>query len=320
MNRNSKIISGVLAVALVISVSFLISLIMSQLSFAVNGIGSNHKNVTVTTHANITNARPEILNLTVYESLNYSYRNVTVSAGYLKTVLCNASVRDWNGFNDIIYANGTLWHSSSSYDAADNNNSHYTNSSCTLNTTGTPDVYGIYVCSFDVWYYSNNGTWTCNVSVMDTYNKSSSLTNTTLFLPVYALNVTDGIDYGNVPVEGYSFDVPANLTNLGNMPINISVEGYGTRRNDGLAMNCTVGNISVQWERYSLTNGIDSNTYLTSTTSLTSTLGGNPMVNLTIPKQNTSSLSFNTTYWSLYVPPNPFGNCTGVIIFTAQTS
>ncbi len=299
---------------LVVLVLF-VCVFISPLGFALNSFGSNYKNVTVTTHANITNAKPEILNLTVYESLNYSYRNVTVSAGYLKTVLCNASVRDWNGFNDIIYANGTLWHSSSSYNAADNNNSHYTNSSCTLNETGSPTEYGIYVCSFDVWYYSNNGTWTCNVTIMDTLNKTGSLTNTTLFLPVYSLNVTDGIDYGNVAVEGYSLDVEANITNLGNMPINVSVEGYGTRRNDGLAMNCTVGNISVQHQKYGLSSGLD---YATNMTALNGSLGGRLIPNLTISKQNTSSSSFNSTYWSLYVPPNPFGNCTGYIIFTAM--
>jgi len=25
----------------------------------------------------------------------------------------------------------------------------------------------------------------------------------------------------------------------------------------------------------------------------------------------------NSTYWRLYVPPNPFGNCSGVIVFSA---
>jgi hypothetical protein len=311
MNRNSKIIGSILAIAVLIS----ISVFVLPFGIAPNSVGTNHKNVTVLTHVNITNSKPDVLNVTVYEALNFSARNITVSAGSFKTVFCNATIRDWNGFNDVIYVNATLWHiATSSFDAVDDNNSHYTNSSCTLNSTGSSSELGSYICAFDVIYYSNNGTWNCNVTVMDNINKTGFGYNRTTLYPVYALNVTDGIDYGNVAVEDYSADVGANLTNLGNMPINISVEGYGARRGDGLAMNCTVSNISVQYEKFGLSSGLD---YLTNMTSLTGTLGGSLISNLTVLKQNTSTPIVNSTFWKLYVPPNPAGNCTGYIIFTA---
>jgi len=293
-----------------------ISVFILPFGVAPNAVSFNYKNVTVQTRVNITNSKPEILNVAVYESNNFSIKNVTINAGTIKTVLCNASVRDWNGFtNDIILVNATLWHVvSSNFNVSDNNNSHYTNSSCTLNASGSSYELGTFICSFDVWYYSNNGTWNCNVTAMDTFNKSGSNFNSTVFYPVYSLNVTDGIDYGNVPVEGFSNDVGANLTNLGNMGINISVEGYGAKRNDGLAMNCSFGNISVANEKFGLISGLD---YAANMTALSGALNGVLIPNLTILKQNTSSQVINTTFWKLYVPPNPAGNCTGYIIFTA---
>ncbi|MGV8086069.1 MAG: hypothetical protein ACP5N1_00405, partial [Candidatus Woesearchaeota archaeon] len=60
MNRNSKIIGGILAIALLIS----ISLFVLPFGVAPNVVGSNYKNVTVQTFVNITNAKPEVLNVT----------------------------------------------------------------------------------------------------------------------------------------------------------------------------------------------------------------------------------------------------------------
>jgi hypothetical protein len=98
------------------------------------------------------------------------------------------------------------------------------------------------------------------------------------------------------------------------MPINITVEGYGVTRGDGLAMNCSLaGNITVDNERFSIVPG----TAYAAKTQLTSNLGGVAIPGLTMPKQINSTLRENSTYWQLYIPPNPAGNCTGNILFTA---
>ena len=283
---------------------------------APNLIGTNNKNVTVTTFVNITHSKPEVLNVTVYEAINLSNRNITINAGSTKTVYCNATLRDWDGFNDITKVNATLYYMpTSNHTAFDNNNSHYTNSTCTLNGTGPIGYLGWFICSFDVQYFANNGTWSCNMTIVNSWNYTNYGSNTTIFYPVYALNVTDGIDYGGVSVYSFSNDTIANLTNLGNMAINVTVEGYGAKRGDNLAMNCTVnGNISIENEHFSLTNG----TNYDLKTNLTSTLGGLTIPGLTMPKQTISgSPIVNLTYWQLYIPPNPAGNCTGAIIFTA---
>jgi len=283
---------------------------------------SNYKNVTVRTNLTITHSKPDVMNVTVSEALNLSAKNITITAGDIKRIICNATVRSWEGFNDISKVNATLYNvATSNASANDSLNNHYTNASCVLNSSLGPFI-GWYVCGFDIIYYANNGSWVCNVSVSNSYTQvNSNFTGigwgTTVFYPVYALNVTDGIDYGGVAVEDYSNpDKVANVTNLGNMGINISVEGYGVSRGDGLAMNCTLsGNITVDNEKFSATNG----TVFAAKTSLTSIAGGLVIPSLIMPKQTNASLVRNSTYWQLYVPPNPAGNCTGYVIFTAMS-
>jgi hypothetical protein len=304
---------------LAIALLFLSILLILPKAVAPNVIGQNYRNVTTWTHVNITHSKPDVFNVTIYETLNASARNITIAAGGTKKISCNATVRSWEGFNDIAYVNATLWHLASSFNnASDNNNSHYTNSSCTTN--GSTGAYtGWYICNFDVLYYSNNGTWICNVTIFNSYtqvnpNFTGSGNGTTIFYPVYALNVTDGIDYGGVAVEDYSIDKDANITNIGNMAINITVEGYGVTRGDGLAMNCSLsGNIAVDNERFSIASG----QAYGSKTQLTGISGGVMIPGLRMPKQINDTLILNSTYWQLYIPPNPAGNCTGYIIFTA---
>jgi len=203
--------------------------------------------------------------------------------------------------------------STSSFGAADNNNSHYTNNNCTSSGNGANFTVN-YFCNFSIYYYANNGTWVCNVTVIDSMNTLGYGNGTTLFYPVYALNITDGIEYGNVAVSDVSNNATANITNLGNMAINLTVEGYGIRRGDGLAMNCSLGgNITIANERFSV-GDID--------WTLKTPLNGTAQLleNLTLQKQTIpSTLVVNSTYWQIYIDPinSPGGNCTGYVIFTA---
>ncbi|MGV8141723.1 MAG: hypothetical protein ACP5NW_04765 [Candidatus Woesearchaeota archaeon] len=320
MNRYTKISLGILAIALFFFT--LLNILPNAIAPNINGV--NYNNVTVHTSVNITHSKPDVLNVTIFETFNASARNITITAGSYKSVSCNATVRSWEGFADIVAVNATLYHTlTSSHNASDNPNNHYTNASCKYNNSLSAFI-GWYVCTFDVIYFSNNGTWTCNVTIQNSYtsinpNFTGSGYANTLFYPVYALNVTDGIDYGGVAVEEYSLpDRTANLTNLGNMPINITVEGYGVTRGDGLAMNCSLtGNITIENERFSSLSG----QAYGSKTSLTSNIGGQMIPGLSMPKQTLNDTPIiNSTYWQLYIPPNPAGNCSGFIIFTAIAS
>jgi hypothetical protein len=151
---------------------------------------------------------------------------------------------------------------------------------------------------------------------MDNANTTGIGSGNNTFYPVYALNVTDGIDYGAVAVEDWTGNITANITNLGNMAINVTVEGYGARKGDGLAMNCSLGgNITVGNERFS-TENVDWGFKIP--------LNGSSQAlsNLTLLKQNDSTVVTNSTYWQLYIDStnNPGGNCTGYVIFTAVAS
>jgi len=295
-------------------VLFLLTLILLiPLATAPNNVSANYNNVTVRTYVNITNARPEVINITLYEQTNSSNKNITLNAGSFKNVACNATLRDWNGFNDITRVNATLWHlPTSNHTAVDNNNSHYTNVNCTNDGNGV-GYYVNYVCNFTIWYYANNGTWTCNVTVADTRNASYYGMANTTFYPVYALNVTDGINYGGAAVETYTGNATANITNFGNMPINITVQGYGATAGDGLAMNCSLGgNITIANERFAISDVVwGSKTPMTGASQM--------LPSITMPKQNTSATVSNSTYWQLYVDSanNPGGNCSGYVMFTA---
>jgi hypothetical protein len=287
---------------------------------------NSYRNVSVRTTVNITDAMPEIINITCN-----SGTAITLQAGGRQNVTCLIEIRDYNGGNTI---NGTvnsgtgisgvnistLYHIFNRSSEPDDNNTHYTNSSCTL--TGTANGYYVnWTCGFYLWYYANNGTWTVNATVQDRYNNRSynvsGYKNITVNA-LYALNVTDTIDFGDMFVgETTTNAVQANITNFGNMQINVSVYGYGAENKTlygNYAMMCTVGNLSLTNERY----GLNSGTAWASMTPITGTAA--QITALTVDRRlDENNETRNATYWRLYVDPaaNPFGQCNGTVIFSA---
>lgn len=265
----------------------------------------------VTTRVNITQSQPVILNVTVNGG-----NAIDLTEGSTTEVQCNITVRDYNGFADIQLVNATFYHNlTSSYNDADDNNYHYTNSSCTTNTS--TDAYtAIHTCSFQTEYYANNGTWGCYATVQDNQPYTVNDTGYGTINALYAINVTSLIDYGNMAVGDTSTtSETANITNFGNMNLSITVYGYGGNNftsGNGLAFICDVGNISVDNQRYNITDQAWSN--MIQLTNESATIPG-----LTVVQQtNDSQQVINNTYWRLYVPPNPFGQCNGTVVLEAQ--
>ena len=292
--------SGIAATLLVVTVVLFAYNAIFSFSYSV---GPNYRNVSIDTKVNITYAMPMITSVLVNNP-------VTLTAGDVKTVSCNVSITDYSNYSFINSTNATFYHSSSSSNAANDNNTHYSNTSCTA--TAQNGIYANYTCNFTVYYYALNGTWTCNATVQDNMSANVSLTNTTTVNALLALNVTSLINYGNLPVGGTSTNQTANITNIGNIPINYSVSGYGVVAGDGLAFNCTNGNITLPNEKYSLNVSAGYAAKIALTSNQTE-------LSVTIPKQNTSTMQYNLSYWQLYVPPNPFGQCNGTIVFQAET-
>jgi hypothetical protein len=279
--------------------------------------GLLNRNVSVDTTVNITNAIPEVL----FVQIESGALNITLNPGTTKAITCNATVRDWNGGSTVVNVTAIFYHNSSSNGATDDGNDHYTNSSCFL---GNFDNYTRNVtCTFPVWYYANMGNWTCNVTAFDgnvTFNESvqnysRSNFNRTNIDALLALNVTPLIDYGNLSVGDTSDPQQGNITNLGNRNINISIRGFSNTSYlpNGLGLVCDIGNITVQNEKYNIIGGTNPATYI-NLSNVSTSIG-----NLTVLQQtNDSQQVINTTYWVLYVPPNPFGRCNGTIVFQAE--
>ncbi len=151
--------------------------------------------------------------------------------------------------------------------------------------------------------------------VNDTSSFLGNDTDNTTVNTLYALNLTNPIDYGDLAIYDTSATMTANITNFGNVPINVSVYGYGATPGDNLAMTCDQGNISISNERYAANATANFNTKVP--------LSGSPtqIPELTVQKQTLPGTQIvNNTYWQLYVPPNPFGVCNGTVVFQAESS
>ena len=277
--------------------------------------GPNNRNVSVDTRVNISESLPEVLQVLINDGAS----NITLVAGWNVTVNCSVQVRDYNGGNSIDNVSATFYHQATSSDTApDDNNGHYTNSSCAID--GTDGFFRNFTCQFDVTYYANASIWVCNATVTDDFDFNDSRfaygSNTTHIDALNALNVTTLIDYGDLAVGDTSTPQIANITNIGNVDINISVYGYGGAMGDGLSFNCTQGNISIQYEKYNITDqGQDVTRYYNLSSSPASVPG------LTVNQQvDDTQQVINRTYWALYVPPNPFGTCNGTVVFQAEAA
>ncbi len=276
-------------------------------------IGPNYRNVSTDTFVNITNSLPEVLTVTITDP-------ITLNAGTTLNITCNATVRDYNGGDTIVNVTATFYDNNSvGPTSPDDNNDHYTNLNCT--NVSVNGFYANFSCNFTIWYYANNGSnWVCNVTATDSYVFNASVgsqgwnDNSTTINALLALNVTRLIDYGDMSVGDTSGPEEANITNFGNTDINVSVKGYGAAENDGLSFDCDVGNISVDSQRYSLNQTGD---FTTQYTQLQSSF--NMIQNLTLVQETVDGTQIqNSTYWRLYVPPNPFGECNGTVVFQAE--
>jgi len=261
-----------------------------------------------------------ILNVSVYYPIiitAVSDQDIMLNPGSYKSINCNFTVRDGNGATDIAKVNASMYRNYVAYNAFDDDNNHYTNSSCVQTQISGDEAN--YTCNFQLNYFAENGTWLCNSTATDlSYLQEINFTNT-LVQPLYALNVSSPlIDYGDVSAGNYSIEKTMNVTNLGNNPLNVTVFGYGGNDSvagNGYAFFCNSGNnITIDNEKYA----ISQSTPFFSKTSLTST---DTDIGFTIEKQTIPFIEkMNQSYWQMFAPPMPIANCQGTIRFTVHAS
>ena len=308
-------ITGLFALEATLVVLFLFLFLSPKTVFA--GVGEN--NVTVLTNLTIEKSAPVITQIEIEQGAS-----ITLIPNSTKTVNCTIEVIDYDGEADINHTLAVLFDSSSSsYEEGDDNNEHYTNTSCRIDTTYGDEYQALIHCLFEVWYYANATSWNCTAIVNDSINKLTNGTNTTQIQPLLALGLPDIIQYGIVNATYVSNENITNVSNYGNVPINLSLSGYGFTENDGNAMNCTLGlikNISINLEKYNMTDSHTGDLTLSEFIANYTNLTSNPVVkefNLDFRHDDTVNDAWNYTYWRIYVPLGTAGTCQGNIIFGA---
>ena len=273
------------------------------------GESDTHINITIITQpVNITS-------IVVDDSFLIPVDEIDLKAGTTRLVRCNITVQDPEVYTNIGGVNATFYSSTTSYGAADNNRTHYTNKSCSFLSGGGESAD--YICAFNVWYYAINGSWNCTAVTWNNYSTDNATDNTTIN-QLFALNIsTSVIDYTTLQPNQTSPNINVNISNVGNMPMNISVYGFGGEEEatgTGLSMVCEINNISVSFERYSTSSAAD---YASK-----KQLSSSPQdVGLTIPpKTSPNEVRVNSTYWQFMVPPesHTLGQCNGSVVFVAS--
>jgi hypothetical protein len=300
-----------------------LALLVILFSFFPKGVfaGVGSPNVTVITNLTVGNVFPELSNVTIENNAS----NLALTPNTTRRIYCSGLATDYNGWNDITFASGVFFDNTfSTYGAANDNNLHYTNTSCTITQDGT---YTDWInCSIDVWYYANPGIWNCTLLVNDTKNKKGYGDDTINISSLLALGLPDYIYYGEVNATEVSLENLTNVTNYGNVKINLSLSGYGFRLSDGNAMNCTMGairNISIMHEKYNLTNSNPGVLDLPQTIANYTNLTSAPVVKrfgLDFRQNDTFNEAINASYWRIYVPLGVAGTCQGNIVFGATVA
>lgn len=314
----------VLEIALMI---FLFSFFSSPVS------GGSGGNVTVITTLTVGNVAPEVLTIVLTNSSNSSTSvNVTLNPASYKYAYCNGVVRDWNNNTDILNVTARLFQNGTSEFASDDNNIHYTNNTCYIDYNVTNTIYGDdstgnftanYSCSFSMQYYTSPGIWNCSVYAYDSYNWNGTNSTTGEVNELLAVTLPSSIDYGTVNSTYVSEENITNVSNAGNVMINLSLQGYAVDVGDGYAMNCSKGNvknISIVYEKYNLTASNPSVSGLSEFESLYRNLTSSAVVkkfNLNYRQEDGYDDAINATYWRIYVPKGVAGTCQGNIIFGA---
>lgn len=236
--------------------------------------------------------------------------DIVLNAGTIRSVQCNFTVSDGNGADDILGANATFFIAPSQDSSQDNNRTKYTNSSCEV--IGSSINSKDFTCTTGFLYYAQNGTWTCNATGIGIDGYSSAETSFQVD-PLYAINVTNStLDFGQVFGGSTSSTISENITNLGNIPVDVSVYGYGSFPGDGNSFVCQTTNISIENTRFAAEKGVP---YISKT----------PLSGVLVPtgirilNQIGTQSSQNVSYWQTMIPRNvsDTGICLGTIVFHA---
>lgn len=263
----------------------------------------------VTSTASVTNAAPTVGTITATDP-------VTLSESTNVTVWCNATVTDTNGYSDVSTVSAKLWDPASTTEGAGNDyNNHFTNSTCTLSGGSGTTVNA--ACSFNVHYSANAAEWTCKLTATDAgaLTGTASATDVTVNQLKALSTVSASLAFSELALGATSSsDKNINVTNTGNVLIDVSVDGYGAIDGDGKSMTCTIGTITLANVKYNLTADQDYTANMTALTDSAVTL-----TDFNLAAESTdNTASAELIYWKLKIPTTGVGgSCSGNVVVTA---
>ena len=172
--------------------------------------------------------------------------DMTMLPGATTTVYVTGTATDLNGYTDLALASSTIYRSGAGPACSANNNSCYISrgapkcvfSSCAGNSCTVScraDMYYLADATDATPYTGEN--WTSFIQVTDQAggNNIGSAASGVELLSLRALNVSASINYGSLAVSSStgSFNPTTTVQNIGNNPIDISLQG--TNLTDGLS-------------------------------------------------------------------------------------
>lgn len=197
-----------------------------------------------TTNVTITNSAP------VVGALNVNLTTpVTLTSCSTKIITCNLNYTDANGWANVSAGDGRFYTGNSTWASADNNQTHYTNSTCLITGSGTA---GTVACNFSIWYWARNSTdWNCTVRLTDnsTYINSSKISITISGLVSPGLSETPVL-WNSTASGVHNFAAqsgagnPLNVSNCGNVADYVWVKGSDLTGSINVADVIGVGNIT----------------------------------------------------------------------------
>lgn len=242
---------------------------------------------------------------------------INLIAASNKTVFCNGTITDLDTYSDIVNVNASIFLNGLSSQDLLNTSNHYYNSSCTLLNGFGSDID--FKCGFDMTYFASNGTWQCNATVLDAINATNSTIDNTQVNEMLAIGVYPSvIDFGALEILQISpNDIKINVTNYGNIDLDLDLFAYADLYSDNLSMDCTKGNITYDYERFSINPGDNYNTM----NSINNTDNAVHVdLNLSRRQGGQTQDSYDTVYWKLQIPMYTGGTCNGKVVFTAVNS
>jgi len=265
------------------------------------------------------NSPPSIDSIFVDDSTHSPANEIDLLAANSRQVYCVANITEFDS-DSIINVNASFFDSGYSFDTPDDNNYHYLNQSCNVDSDFGNENQSQINCSFEVFYYANPGSWTCQIVLEDENSASKNDTDTTSVNELLAVGLIDSVDFGVVNLEEVSSELVLNVTNYGNVLVNLSLSGYGSSEGDNLSMDCLSGNITVGFIKYNLTDSVGGTLNYTHFSGNYTNLTSSPYVNefnINYRQDDTENEAIDETYWRTYVPDAVAGTCSGTIVFGA---